>query len=92
MSAAEAFSLGLANKLLPKDEVLPAARQVARTLATRPLGAIIATKNLMRDKQRILSRMAQEVTVFSQRLHTSEAREAFQAFAEHRQPDFTKAA
>jgi len=92
MSAAEAFSLGLANKLLPKGEVLPAARQAARTLAARPHGSIVATKNLMRDKQRILSRMAEEVTVFSQRLHTGEAREAFQAFAEHRQPDFTKAA
>jgi len=92
MSAAEAFSYGLANKLLPKDEVLPAARQAARTLATRPIGSIIATKNLMRDKQRILDRMAEEDAVFAQRLQTSEAREAFQAFAERRQPNFAKVA
>jgi enoyl-CoA hydratase/carnithine racemase len=92
MSAAEALSLGLANKVLPKDEVLPAARQAARTLATRPLGAIVATKRLMRDKQRILGRMAEEGAVFAERLQTNEAREAFNAFAERRQPDFTKLA
>ena len=92
ISAAEALSLGLANKVLPKDKVLPAARQAARTLATRPLGAIVATKRLMRDKQRILGRMAEEGAVFAQRLQTNEAREAFKAFAERRKPDFTKLA
>jgi 1,4-dihydroxy-2-naphthoyl-CoA synthase len=46
----------------------------------------------MRDKQRILSRMAEEGAVFAERLQTNEAREAFNAFAERRQPDFTKVA
>ena len=72
--------------------MLPAAREAARTLATRPLGAIVATKSLMRDTQRILDRMAEEGAVFAQRLQTKEAREAFSAFAERRQPDFTKLA
>jgi len=92
ISAAEAFSLGLANKVLPKDEVLPAAREAAKTLTTRPLGAIVATKKLMRDKDRILARMDEESAVFAQRLQTDEAREAFKAFAERRQPDFMKLA
>jgi enoyl-CoA hydratase/carnithine racemase len=92
VSAADALSLGLANKVLPRDQVLPSAREAARTLATRPLGAIVATKRLMRDKQRILSRMAEEGAVFAERLQTNEAREAFNAFAERRQPDFTKLA
>lgn len=92
VSAADALSLGLVNKVLPKDEVLPAAREAARTLATRPLGAIVATKSLMRDTQRILDRMAEEGAVFAQRLQTKEAREAFSAFVERRQPDFTKLA
>src|SRR5438477_12149665 len=47
LSGPEAFALGLANKVLPRDEVLPAAREAARTLATRPLGAVVATKKLM---------------------------------------------
>jgi hypothetical protein len=46
----------------------------------------------MRDKQRILDRMAEEGAVFAQRLQSNEAREAFNAFAEQRQPDFTKLA
>jgi len=90
MSAAEAFSCGLANKLLPREEVLPAARQAARTLAARPPGSITATKTLMRDKERIASRMAEEGAAFAERLQTSEAREAFQAFFERRKPDSTQ--
>lgn len=92
LSAAEALALGLANKVLPKDLVLPAAREAARTLAVRPLGAIVATKKLMRDKARILRRMDEEGAIFAQRLQTEEAREAFKAFAERRPPDFTKLA
>jgi enoyl-CoA hydratase/carnithine racemase len=92
ISAAEALALGLANKVLPKDQVLAAARETARTLAKRPLGAIVATKKLMRDKEQILRRMDEEGAVFAQRLQTSEAREAFEAFAERRQPGFTRLA
>ena len=80
VSAADALSLGLANKVLPKDEVLPAAREAARTLATRPLGAIVATKRLMRDKQRILDRMAEEGAVFAQRLQTQGGTRGLQRF------------
>ena len=90
LSGREAFALGLANRVLPKDEVLRAAREAARTLATRPLGAIVATKKLMRDRGRILARIAEEGARFAERLQTDEAREAFRAFAERRQPDFTK--
>jgi enoyl-CoA hydratase/carnithine racemase len=92
LSAAEALSLGLANKVLPKDEVIGAAREAARALTTRPLGAIVATKKLMRDSERILTRIATEGATFKERLQTAEAREAFTAFAERRQPDFTKVA
>jgi enoyl-CoA hydratase/carnithine racemase len=92
LSAAEAFAVGLANKVLPKDQVLPAAREAARTLATRPLGAIVATKKLMRDREQILRRMDEEGAIFAERLQTDEAREAFKAFAERRPPDFTRLA
>ena len=92
LSGPEAFALGLANKVLPRDEVLPAAREAARTLATRPLGAVVATKKLMRDQERILAQMNGESALFKDRLQTAEAREAFSAFAERRQPDFTKLA
>jgi enoyl-CoA hydratase/carnithine racemase len=92
LSAAEALALGLANKVLPKDEVLGAAREAARALTARPLGAVVATKRLMRDGERMLAQIAKEGAAFKERLQTAEAREAFSAFAERRQPDFTKLA
>jgi enoyl-CoA hydratase/carnithine racemase len=92
LSGHEAYALGLANKVLPTEHVLPAAREAARTLAMRPVGAIVATKKLMRDKKRILAHIDEEGVVFAERLKTAEAREAFNAFAERRPPDFTKVA
>jgi enoyl-CoA hydratase/carnithine racemase len=92
LTGGEAFTLGLANQVLPRDEVLPAARAAAGKLAAQPLGAVMATKKLMREQERILARMAEESTVFGQRLQSEEAREAFRAFAERRPPEFTKLA
>jgi enoyl-CoA hydratase/carnithine racemase len=92
LSGREAFALGLANKVLPRDDVLPAACAAARKLAAQPLGAVVATKKLMRERERILARMTEESAVFRQRLQTEEAREAFRAFAERRPPEFTKLA
>jgi enoyl-CoA hydratase/carnithine racemase len=92
LSGAEALNLGIANKMLPKDEVIPAARAAARALAEKPLGAVVATKKLMRESEAILARMAQEGKVFGERLQTAEAREVFSAFAERRPPNFTKLA
>jgi enoyl-CoA hydratase/carnithine racemase len=88
----EAVALGLANKVLPRDEVLTAAREAARMLAARPLGAIMATKKLMRERERMLARIGEESAIFGERLQTDEAREAFKAFAERRAPDFSKVA
>jgi len=92
LSGREAVALGLANKVLAVEQVLPAAREVARMLATRPLGSLIATKKLMRNRARILDQIHQEGAIFAERLKTAEAVEAFRAFAERRQPDFTKIA
>jgi|SRR5579883_3020420 enoyl-CoA hydratase/carnithine racemase len=90
VSGPEAVALGLANKVLPQDEVLPAARAAARMLAQRPLGAIVATKRLMRDLPSLLARIEQEGSIFGERLKSGEAREALTAFLERRQPDFSK--
>jgi enoyl-CoA hydratase/carnithine racemase len=92
LSGSDAVTLGLANKVLPRDDVLPAARAAARKLAAQPLGAIVATKKLMRERERILARMGEESAVFGQRLQSEEAREAFRAFAERRPPEFSKIA
>jgi enoyl-CoA hydratase/carnithine racemase len=90
LTGAEAAALGLANKVLPAAEVLPAARAAAKGLTQRPIGSIVATKKLMRDAAAILAKIGDESAVFAERLKSAEAREAFQAFAERRPPDFSK--
>ena len=90
ISGAEAVALGLANKMLPQDEVLTAARDAAKALAKKPAGSVVATKRLMRDVAALLARMDDESLIFGERLKSDEAREAFRAFAERRPPDFSK--
>jgi enoyl-CoA hydratase/carnithine racemase len=86
----QAAQIGIANAALPAGEVLAAARDAARKLAQRPLGALMATKKLMRDGEVLLQQMHREGTFFAQQLKSAEAAEAFAAFAQKRQPDFSK--
>jgi len=44
----------------------------------------------MRDMDKIAAQISREGALFRERLQTSEAREAFAAFAERRKPDFSK--
>lgn len=90
ISGAEAVTLGLANKVLPEQEVLAAARAAARALAQKPMGSVVATKRLMRDSRGLVERIDAENEIFAERLRSAEAREAFRAFAERRAPDFSK--
>ncbi|MFL6549124.1 MAG: enoyl-CoA hydratase-related protein [Povalibacter sp.] len=85
-----AASIGLANEALPATQVREKALQAAKALARRPAGALRATKKLMRDAAQITAVMDRELALFAQRLNSAEAAEAFRAFAERRQPDFTK--
>jgi enoyl-CoA hydratase/carnithine racemase len=85
-----AASVGVANAALPAAEVRTKAQAAARALATKPIGALQATKKLMRDSQVIAAQMARESEIFGARLKTAEAAEAFRAFAERRAPDFRK--
>ncbi len=86
----QAAQLGLANAALASGEVLAAARDAARKIALRPPGAVMATKQLMRDGAAILSQLRAESQVFGERLKSSEAMEAFMAFQQKRTPDFSR--
>ncbi len=88
----KAAEIGLANQALPAAEVQAAALAAARAVAKRPLGSVMATKRLMRDTAAIAAVMEAEGKLFTERLKTAEAAEAFAAFAERRAPDFTKVA
>ncbi|MBR0795722.1 enoyl-CoA hydratase/isomerase family protein [Bradyrhizobium jicamae] len=92
VEAETAVSIGLANAVVPPDALRARARAAAEALAKRPLGSLQHTKLLMRDTARISAQMAREGEIFQERLMSAEAREAFAAFAERRQPDFSKVA
>lgn len=90
MDAAGALASGLANAVVPQADLRKKARDAAVALTKRPAGSLSLTKKLMREQQRIAAQIAEESLLFKERLTTPEAREAFAAFAERRQPDFSK--
>lgn len=88
----EAARLGLANVAVPAQDVRAKARAYAEAVAARPPTAVAVTKGLMRDVERMAAAIDRENGHFAALLRSPEAREAFQAFAERRAPDFAKLA
>jgi len=90
--AAEAVEIGIANAVLPANELVNHARRIAERFNALPPGAVRETKKLMRraNAASVLETIAVEGAVFAERLTSPEAREAFSAFFQKRQPDFTK--
>lgn len=90
-TGAEAVECGIANAVLPTSEVVNHARRVAERFNALPPGAVRDSKRLMRTHQREKVRevIASEAAIFSERLRSPEAQEAFQAFFQKRKPDFS---
>ena len=91
-SGSDAVDCGIANAVLPAGELVNHARRMAERFNALPPTAVRETKRLMREplKARIREVMAAEGALFSSRLRSPEAVEAFQAFFQKRQPDFSK--
>ena len=87
-----AVECGIANAVLPATEVVNHARRIAERFNGLPPGAVRDTKRLMRasNKAAIHQTIATEGEIFSARLRSPEAMEAFQAFFQKRKPDFSK--
>lgn len=49
ISADEAFRIGLVNHVYPRGELMPRAMELAAVLASKPQGALFATKRLTRE-------------------------------------------
>ena len=91
-TAEQAVECGIANAVLPAGEVVNHARRVAERFNALPPGAVRETKKLLRraGTDDVLKTIAIEGELFSARLRSPEAMEAFQAFFQKRKPDFSK--
>ena len=89
--ADKALAAGLVTGVVPEAELLDTARNVARALAALPPASVRATKALMkrRHAKAVAEQMAEEGSLFRERLASPEAKEAMSAFLEKRKPDFS---
>jgi len=88
----QAVDCGIANAVLPASEVVNHARRVAERFNNLPPGAVREAKQLLRQPQHdsLLATIQAEGEIFGRRLRSPETMEAFQAFFQKRQPDFSK--
>jgi len=91
IDATRAVELGIASRLYPVDELLPAARGLAARIAAGPLGAIRHTKRLLLATRadQVGAARAREDRAFEERIGTPENLEAIAAFFDKRPPDFS---
>src|SRR5690606_18658902 len=90
--AEAALEVGLVNRVVPPTEANAYAQATARKLAAKPLSSLLETKRLMKKGQmaQVLAAMAEEAQSFGRMLREPAAKEAFSAFMERREPDFSK--
>jgi 2-(1,2-epoxy-1,2-dihydrophenyl)acetyl-CoA isomerase len=88
--ASEALALGLVQRVLARDEVLPAAQELARQLAARPTLALGWTKRLMRaaEQSPLADAMEMEAQLQASAVGTHDHAEGVAAFLEKREPRF----
>jgi naphthoate synthase len=92
MTAAEALSLGLINKVVPDDQLKEATRAMALEIADRgsfALASIKAAFGARHGGVGGMSRMAHDL-LLRQSLETEEAKDLAQSFKERRKPDASK--
>jgi enoyl-CoA hydratase/carnithine racemase len=91
IDAATAHDWGLVNRIVTDADLMGTARDYAARLAALPPEAVRLTKHLIKNgREDVPERIEEELVLFSQRLRSAEAAEAFQAFVEKRKPDFSR--
>src|SRR5882762_8604615 len=90
--AQRAAELGLVTRVVPDQKLLATATETAQKLAEKPAGALQACKKLMRQPVRPQLEQAAKLEneEYAVRLRSADAKEAFTAFLEKRQPNFTR--
>jgi enoyl-CoA hydratase/carnithine racemase len=81
LNATHAKDFGIANMVVAPQDVDAEALKAAREIAALPPGAVALSRGLMRGAtDELLARIDQEAKIFSECLHSPEAKAAFEAF------------
>lgn len=90
LTAQEAHRLGLVNHVVPQDQVLKVAKDVARKIASKGQVAVRLALEALEaaSDQPLDAGLALEARLFGQVAATEDAREGVKAFLEKRQPRF----
>ena len=85
-TADEALKFGLVNKVLPNEFLMEEARSFAKKIASKPLTAVIATKELVNksDDLSLEDGIIHERRVFADLFDTEDQKEGMKAFVEKR--------
>lgn len=88
----KACEVGIVNQVFDDDNLMDEVMKIARALARKSPAALMATKKLIKDHWADIIHKAVETDgrVFGELLGGPEAQEAFKAFEEKREPDFSK--
>ena len=88
-----AAAIGLVTRVVPDDELSVIASQTAEKLAAKPIGALRASKKLLRgsSREQVEQAIKAETVEFSSRVRSVEVKEVLTAFMEKRPPNFAKA-
>ena len=91
ITAQEAHRLGLVNQVVPQDQVLKVAKDLARKIASKGQVAVRAALQAIEDgRERPLNEgVANEAALFGRIAETDDCKEGVKAFLEKRQPKFT---
>ena len=90
VSAQEAYRLGLVNQVVPQDQVLKAAKDLARKIASK--GAVTIQQSLRAIEEGLEGSLeqglAKEAEAFGKVAASEDSKEGVKAFLEKRQPQF----
>ena len=91
IKANEAYLIGLVNKVVPKNELIPSVEELARSIIKNGPIAVTATINAVNKGEctSLHEGLLKEQKEFSKLFKTDDSREGLSAFVEKRSPEFT---
>jgi enoyl-CoA hydratase len=90
VNAAEAYRIGLVNRVVPRDKLMDEAKALAKKLAKKPRAALALIKRCVDNGMNmdLASGLTLEMDCFSIAFTSEDGREGINAFVEKRKPEF----